>query len=233
MIKVKPAAAPGDFDQRVKDPGLIAIREMVGKTPHKRRTSGRAFAQRTRKAVNSAGDSVEVPVTSEADLASCHFPAYWTRVLDDLMTAYDEVCAYSCFRIHPITGARTVEHVAPKSLSWDQAYEWGNYRLVCSLMNARKNNFVDVLDPFEVPNGWFELEPVGFQVRPRPDLPDDLRAMVQDTIDRLGLNDAVFLKMREEDAERLWNHDYSHNVLMKESPFVAMELKRLNCLQRP
>ena len=74
---------------------------------------------------------------------------YWTRALDDLMAAYHEICAYSCFRIHPITGARSADHFAPKPKDRDNIYEWSNYRLVCSRLNSSKRDFGDVLDPFE------------------------------------------------------------------------------------
>jgi len=210
----------------VRDPGLIAIAEMVGKPTHKPRPGGQPFRQRTRN-VESADGSVErVPVTEEADLPPSEFPTYWTRILDDLMREYHETCAYSCFKIHKVTGARSVDHVAPKSRAWDRVYEWSNYRLVCSLMNARKADFTDVLDPFEIENGWFRLELVGFQLKPAKELPEDRKQEIRDTIGRLGLNDSIFWTSRERDAERYWDGDYSLEVLREESPLVAMELER-------
>jgi hypothetical protein len=151
------------------------------------------------------------------------FPTYWTEALDDLMTAYSHICAYSCFRIHPVTGSRSVDHMAAKSRAWDQVYEWSNYRLACSRLNARKREFGDVLDPFLVEDDWFELELVGFQVKPAKHLADETRAQVQATIDRLGLDD--FRTHRERDAENYWA-GIPFKVLMEESPFVARELRR-------
>lgn len=152
------------------------------------------------------------------------FTPYWTRVLDDLMREYGEICAYSCFRIHPVTGGSSVDHFAPKSIHWRTIYEWTNYRLCCARLNARKNSFEDVLDPFDIKTGWFQLELLGFQVIPRPRLRRDIREAVQDTIDRLGLDD--FRRDREKDAERYWARDISLRVLREESPFVAEELRR-------
>ena len=54
-----------------------------------------------------------------------------------------------------------------KSMRWDQVYEWANYRLACSLMNARKDAIASVLDPFEIEDGWFALELVGVPGRGR------------------------------------------------------------------
>lgn len=209
MIHVSPAQEPTDFDSKVRRPGLRAISEMIGEAPQFPRTSGKEF-----KVV--ASQKVEIPSSS--------FPTYWTEVLDDLMSAYGEICAYSCFRIHRVTGGRSVDHMAPKSLSWDQVYEWSNYRLACSWMNSSKREFGDVLDPFLVQDGWFELELVGFQVIPANGLGAGIKRQVEDTISRLGLN--RFCLDRAEDAEDYWNGDTSFSVLLRESPFVTKELRR-------
>jgi len=209
MIPVAMAPEPMRFDTQVRRPGLIAIAEMVGKTPPYPRTAGRAFAR----------------IAAQERLIPCSdFPPYWKRALNDLMTAYRETCAYACFRIHPVTGSRSVDHFAPKSRSWRQVYEWSNYRLCCSRLNARKNDFGAVLDPFMIQNGWFQLELLGFQVIPNPSLSRIRKGAIQITIDRLGLND--FRSEREKDAERYWRRDISLRVLKEESPFVAIELRR-------
>jgi hypothetical protein len=114
--------------------------------------------------------------------------------------------------------------MAAKSKAWDQVYEWMNYRLACSLVNARKNNFGDVLDPFLIEDDWFELELVGFQVKPARRLDGETRAQVQATIDRLKLND--FTASRERDAINYWENGVPFKILTDESPFVARELRR-------
>lgn len=209
MIPVRPAPEPKTFDEKVRRPGLRAIAEMVGKRPPYKRTAGKPLKKISAR---------------ERDIPAKRFPAYWTKALDDLMSAYDEVCAYTCFRIHPVTGARSADHFAPKSRSWDEVYVWSNYRLCCSRVNARKNDFGSVLDPFKVKPDWFQLEFLGFQVLPDPNLPKTVRNKIQDSIDRLGLND--FKSDREKDAERYWKRDVSLSVLKEESPFVAYELHR-------
>jgi len=209
VIHVSPANKPADFDAKVRQPGLRAIAEMVGKPPPYPRTSGKRHKK---------------IATREACIPADAFPAYWTEALDELMAAYNETCAYSCFRIHPVTGARSADHFAPKSRGWRHVYEWLNYRLCCSRMNARKNDFGGVLDPFQIKLGWFQLELLGFQVVPDHSLPKKIREKVQITIDRLGLND--FRHDREKDAERYWHSGYSLQVLREESPFVAYELHR-------
>lgn len=208
MIRVTPAPEPATFDEAVRQPGLRAIAERVGERPPRKK--GRRFSK-----VADSRDKIP---------SDC-FPTYWTLALDDLMMAYGRICAYSCFRIHPVTGSRSVDHMAPKSRAWDQVYEWSNYRLASTLLNARKQDFSDVLDPFLIGDDWFELELVGFQVNPAGQLGAEIRAQVLATIDRLGLNDFEFRSSRERDAQCYWDGIPFH-ILLEESPFMARELKR-------
>lgn len=226
MIHVEPAPEPARFHDEVRAPGLRAVAEMVGKSPPYPRTRGSAYKQRTQTVVEPGGSKRKVLVIREEDLQSSELPAYWTECLDDLMEAYDQVCAYSCFRIHEVTGARSADHFAPRSRAWNLVYEWSNYRLACSRLNARKRDFTDVLDPFEVHTGWFRLELVGFQALPAADLDASIAGRVQNTIDRLGLNDQDLRSSRAKDAEYYWAGDVSLQVLREESPFVATELAR-------
>lgn len=207
MIRQELADEPGPFDANVRKRGLRAIAEMVGetRTPRPGRPHG-------------------VKATRREDIKPSDFPPYWTNSLDDLMAAYREICAYTCFRIHPVTGARSVDHFAPKSKAWHKVYEWSNYRLACSRINSRKLAFEDVLDPFEIEHGWFQLELVGFQVIPSQELPGELQSSIRDTVARLGLDD--FCAARASDAENYWANEISLQILERESPFVAAELRR-------
>lgn len=207
MIRVAQVDQPATFDKRVRTPGLRAIAEMVGERPP--RTAGKRHSKVASRREDIPGDK---------------FPPYWTEALDDLMAAYSRICAYSCFAIHPVTGAASADHFAAKSRAWDRVYEWDNYRLACSRLNARKKDFTGLLDPFEVTDGWFQLELVGFQVIPNPGLDGPTRDRIRHTIVTLGLDD--FRGERETDAENYWSREVSLKILSQESPFVAKELRR-------
>ena len=172
MMRVTLAPEPDTFDERVRQPGLRALDKLAR----------------------------HLSVSKEA-IPSSEFPDYWRRSLDDLLAAYNRICSYLSLYIPRGTGARSVDHMVPKSLAWDQAYEWRNYRLACALMNARKGDAASVLDPFEVEDGWFVLELVAFQVLPADGLADPTAAAVDDTIRRLRLNDEECCGAREEYAE--------------------------------
>lgn len=238
MIRVDPQPEPIQFNATVRVPGERAIAEMVGKEPTPPRTSGRPFKQRVRKQRDSNGEEIKdangnaltEPVTAEADLPPDEFPKYWTNALEDLMTSYKRICAYSCFFIHQVTGARSVDHMVPKSRSWDQVYEWENYRLCASLLNSRKKDFEDILDPFEIKGDWFELETVGFQIKAAAHVSDEIKAKIKTTIDRLKLNEYRFTSQREFDYDKYKKRDVSFRLLNIYSPFIAKEIVRLDLL---
>jgi hypothetical protein len=216
VIRVVPAPEPASFDAQVRQPGLSAIAELVGEKPLLRRR-GRARKKVAEKREDIPGDK---------------FPEYWRLVLDDLLEAYGRICAYVCVYIERITGQPSVDHMAPKSLAWDQVYEWKNYRLACSLMNSRKGAIIAVLDPFEVEDGWFELELVSFQIVAGEGLDAVLKSQVDETIDLLKLNDAECRRLREEYVVSYLSGEISWSYLRKRSPFVARELQREGRLRK-
>lgn len=215
MIRVEPATEPADFDKKVRQPGLRAMAELVGE-PNlpKRRGRKRAVIAASREAI-------------PAD----KFPALWTEALPELLEAYGRVCAYMSFYIEPVTGAASVDHMLPKSLNWREVYEWRNYRLASARMNSRKNDYRDVLDPFEIEDNWFRLELVGYQVIPAPQLPADIEVQVQATIDRLKLNDYECRKLREAYATAYRQGDIGLHYLRQRAPFLAREIERATHLE--
>ncbi|WP_437909845.1 hypothetical protein WME95_19435 [Sorangium sp. So ce327] len=159
-------------------------------------------------------------------------PPTWRECLDDLRDSYRSVCAYLCVLVPRGTGARSVDHVAPKSKRRELAYEWSNYRFVCSLMNARKRDFDDVLDPMEIPDGWFVLEMSFLQVLPAEGLHDETRARVQATIERLKLNDKECIAARELYYTAYLDGGLTLQLLHEWSPFVAREVVRQGLARR-
>ena len=202
MIRVVPAPEPDTFDANVRQPGLRALQNL---------------------AERDYDGSVEA-------IPSAKFPPYWRESLDDLLEGYHRICSYLCLYIHGGTGARSIDHMVAKSAAWDRAYEWSNYRLACALMNSRKGAAALVLDPFEVEDGWFVLELVGFQVLPGAGLPDAVTEAVRGTVGRLRLNDNECCGARAEYAEAYWHECITFRYLLRHAPFVATELRRQNRL---
>lgn len=84
----------------------------------------------------------------------------------------------------------------------------------------------DPAGPFEVEDHWFALELVEFQVVAGEALPSDVATAVEDTIERLRLNDLECCKARLKFAEDYWEHHISFDYLTRHVPFVARELQR-------
>jgi len=215
VIHVEAAPEPVDVDAKVRVPGLSAIAEFVGEEPN----------------VTRGGPKRTKIAERREDIPPDRLPPLWRDALGDLLAAYNRLCAYTSLYIERVTGAPTVDHMMAKSQAWDSVYEWLNYRLACSLMNSRKGAISEVLDPFEVQNGWFEMELVGFQVRPGVGLTEALRAHVQLTIDKLGLNDWDCRHARETYATDYLDGHISLAYLSRRAPFVANELRRQQSLR--
>lgn len=217
MIRLVLAQEPADFDEKVRKPGLRALDEMVGN-----------------QVVRTAGKKFNIVAARKEDIKGSDFPAYWTEALPDLMKSYGRLCAYTSFYIHKVTGSGSVDHSVAKTKDWQLAYEWTNYRLICSLMNSRKG-VKNLLDPIVVQDEWFELEFVGFQVLPRPGLDGPLASIIQFTIDELGLNETACIEVRTEYAEEHWEDQSvrSWQRLLERCPFVAREMERQGRKQGP
>lgn len=195
MIRVAPAPEPPLFDEQVRRPGLALIAKLAAE----------------------AGSEEAIPLRQ--------LRPYWRLALDDLQAGYNHICAYLSVRISRAGGSPSVDHMVAKSKAWNLAYEWSNYRLACSLMNARKG-VADILDPFEIGDGWFALELVAFQVVPGRGLPANVHDRVAETIATLGLSDGVCCETRAEYAQAYWDGDLSFSRLERCAPFVAKELER-------
>lgn len=155
---------------------------------------------------------------------------YWRACLTELHKEYGGICAYLCIYIERVTGGCSVDHFIAKSADAGLAYEWSNYRLACSTMNSRKNNYSDVLDPFYLAPDLFRLEFSTGRIYPNPNL--DVRAIriVEQTIERLGLDDAQCREMRSRRYQEYLEWNLSEEYLKKYFPFVWCEANRQGLL---
>ncbi len=208
MIPVQPADKPDNFDAMVRNPGLRAIMRRVGvKVPGGGRPPKKIYAR-------------------PEDIPSDEFPKLWRASIPDLMRRYKNLCAYTALFIEDGTGDATVDHFVPVSVDWRGAYEWPNYRLACGQVNTNKD-VATPLDPFDIKEGWFELELVEYQVVPGTGIVDPLHTQIKTSIDDvLGLNDVEFRRQRSTYADDYLVGHISLDYLERRAPFVARELRR-------
>lgn len=216
MIPVQEADEPPRFEHEVRRLGRCALAELCGKTPPYPRRGPK------REQLIIKG----VPVTELEDIPAKKLPDLWRKALPDMLERYERVCAYVCVYIERITGSPSVDHWVPKSVDPELAYEWSNFRLACSLINARKSVDELLLDPFEVEAGWFELEFVFFQVFSSRELPPAMQLRAAYTIEKLRLNCAECLELRRSHVADYEAGRVSFEKLEQLSPFVARELRR-------
>lgn len=152
---------------------------------------------------------------------------YWRRTLPYLRKGHRNICAYAALWVSKVTGSPTVDHYIPRKDDPDLAYEWTNFRLSCLLMNSRKKNFRDVLDPFTIGEGWFTLDFDSFMIHPNPTLPNAIKAQILATIKRLKLNtDEACIEARREWFECFTSGCMNFTLLEQRAPFIAQEAKR-------
>ena len=226
MIPVAQAAVPAEFDAKVRQPGLRAIAEMVGKASVYPRNAGKKLPQLT--------DKQGRPLTLEQDIPADAFPPYWRKALPEMRVAYRSRCAYLAMHIHAATGNHTVDHVIPKSHAWTEVYEWSNYRLCAAIINSKKGALLTLVDPFAIGREWFALNFKTLQVERGPKLPPREWGRVDATLP--VLNHRLCIQEREEYVQ--WyrigpsagGFDLQHLELR--APFIASELRRQGLLVR-
>lgn len=108
---------------------------------------------------------------------------YWSEFLPALRDGFGGRCGYSAMFVPD----GTVDHFRSRRDHRTLLYEWSNLRFASSLMNAAKKA-ADVLDPYEVGAGCFELLLPSMELIARFDLiPVERHALVKATLAALPL----------------------------------------------
>lgn len=218
MIPVVRAEEPNTFDAKVRQPGLSAIDELVGRNPRLKRPG-----PRRKKIANQ-----------EKDIPADAFPPFWRHTLPEMLDAYEHRCAYLAMHIHRATGSPTVDHVLPKSYAWNKVYEWSNYRLCAAIINAKKGELLTLVDPVEVKPGWFVLNLNTLNVERGPTAPEHEWQRIEATLPVLNQRPCAQERMEYVRCYRLGpgngGFDFAH--LEARAPFIASELRRQGQLVR-
>lgn len=149
----------------------------------------------------------------------------WLPFTADLADGFGNLCGY-CALLDPTGG--TVDHYLSVRARPDLAYEWSNFRFANQAMNASKKNAdAQVLDPYEVGVGWFEVILPSLQLQLTNRVPPALRAKAEFTLERLGLRDGE----RVVRARRQWYALYQDGELTldglrKCAPLIADAVSR-------
>ena len=141
-----------------------------------------------------------------ANPASNKFPAHWRKYQPQLAAGFQDRCGWWAMRI--ADGA--VDHYLSKKFHRNRAYDWNNYRYISTSVNSSKQNHdADVLDPFDVQPGWFEVQLPSMLLRRTSLVPPAFQAKADFTIKKLRLVSGR--KVRR--IRRAWYEDYKKGLI--------------------
>lgn len=212
MIPLVIAPEPGSFNEKVRHPGQNALACLAGAPlPHRR--DGRPITAWKKVGKHRVRKSLD------------DFP-YWRECLDDLHDAYRGICAYYCFRVEKAALPQVDHFVAKANAAPALAYEWSNFRLACGYANTCKNDSPAVLDPAQIHPGEFVLDLATLRVAPGDSVKGARRVQVDDTIQRLKLNEGRALEVRQHAMAHFRTGRVGLGFLEMDHPFLAAELRR-------
>jgi hypothetical protein len=166
-----------------------------------------------------------------ADSKSC--PSHWTRFEADLETAFVCRCGWWAMRIE----CGTVDHFFSKNKPANRrlVYEWSNYRSAAPTLNSSKKELDDqVLDPFEIQPGWFEVLLPSMQLVRTALVPAHLQAKADFTLRRLRLDNGPKVRRnRQRYYEDYKNHGLPPALLRDYAPLVAEAVARWEASGHP
>jgi hypothetical protein len=112
-------------------------------------------------------------------------PDYWRKAQPALQAVFSSRCGYSAM----LDRSGTVDHFIAQDRDLALLYEWHNLRYASQWLNASKQATEGVLDPYEVGEGWFEVELPSLQLVATDRVPPDKRELVEATLQRLPIRD--------------------------------------------
>lgn len=147
---------------------------------------------------------------------------YWSPFRAVLADGFANRCGYTAMYVDE----GTVDHHLSFKTNPDLAYEWSNYRYVAHWINSKKKAG-DVLDPYEVGEGWFKVLLPSLQLVRTDKVPPERRELVDRTLKGLGLvHDERVLRQR-----RRWYALYLEGKLSLEglremAPLIAAAVEK-------
>ena len=145
---------------------------------------------------------------------------YWSAFKPALADGFRQLCAYSAM-YEPVG---TVDHF----VSWDQdktrAYDWSNYRFASAWLNSSKQRVrhEQIIDPFTVDNGWFEILLPSLQFVASKGVPEAEQARVQFVLERIHLgHDERIMRQRREWYRMYQEGELTLDGLATKAPLIA------------
>ncbi|MDY7091882.1 MAG: hypothetical protein SX243_02825 [Acidobacteriota bacterium] len=150
---------------------------------------------------------------------------FWTPFKAPLAQGFHNLCAYSAM-FEPVG---TVDHFVSCTEDRSLAYKWSNYRYAAQWINASKSSLpsIQILDPFEVENGWFKILLPSLQLVVSQEISPALRKRAEFVLVRLNLrDDERVIRQRREWFRMYQDGEISLEGLRKKAPLIARAVER-------
>ena len=154
---------------------------------------------------------------------------YWRKAKEDMINAYEGICAYACCEITPSSSAE-IDHFHPKVRYRQEAYDWDNFRLCSSNINKKKHDH-NVLDPFDVRDRTFGIVLATGRMVKLKKYDSAYEALCDKTVEVLGLNEHAYIRMRNDILDDYLRGEITISNLRKRNPFVYSEVRRQHVRQ--
>jgi hypothetical protein len=140
---------------------------------------------------------------------------FWSPFRAVLAEGFANRCGFTA--MHDLAG--TVDHLRSYRTHPALAYEWSNYRYVAAWINSAKKT-AEVLDPYVVGDGWFEVLLPSLQLAMTERVPPEHRDLAARTLSVLPIvHDERVMKQR-----RAWYKMYTEGKLSLEGLRVVAPL---------
>jgi hypothetical protein len=150
---------------------------------------------------------------------------YWSEFKNELADGFRNLCGYSCM----YTPVGTVDHFISWKEDRNKAYDWSNYRFSAGWLNSSKQDLlsIQVLDPFEVQHGWFEIILPSLQLILTTRIPEKYRKNAQFMLERLHLrDDERVMRQRREWYQMYLTNELTLDGLRKKAPQIAAAVEK-------
>jgi len=149
---------------------------------------------------------------------------YWSKFKFALADGFGQRCGYSA--MYEPNGS--VDHFISCKNNMGLAYEWNNYRYAQEWLNKSKQTVdSEILDPYEVQDGWFEIRLPSLQLHVTDKVPPADRVRAEYTLIRLHLrDDERILRQRREWYRMYQAGEISLVGLRKKAPLIAAAVEK-------
>ncbi len=123
----------------------------------------------------------------------------------------------------------TVDHFVSRDEDPSLAYEWTNFRYAAAWINSSKSALRSdqVLDPFEVGDGWFEIILPSCQMVLTDRCPPEFRDRAQTMLKRLKLGDGESVVSYRREWYRMYCEEgLPLEILARKAPLIARAVRK-------